>query len=207
MNFSPPETFFFLISHLSACLHHTGYRTCCPSWTPGSQTRVEHLCWSHHHHFILYSLNILKSHQQEACSTLACLFWCTPNSHRLWSHPLLTAHRRNRDFPLPWCSQGSFSIHILKTLSLGLYFWTRFCSCPSEAAFALWVVCAPEISALEHGSGVHYRVGECITVTDMFKSPLAEERAEAEFCSFPQIWWMFRFLGDCGGHHHPQTHT
>lgn len=81
-------------------------------------------------------------------------------------------------FPFLDASRDFFIVHILKTLSLGMGFWTRVCSCPSGATCALWVVCALEISALEHGGGV-----ESITVTDMLKSPQAEERAEAEFCT------------------------
>lgn len=62
-------------------------------------------------------------------------------------------------FPFLDASRDFFIVHILKTLSLGMGFWTRVCSCPSGATCALWVVCALEISALEHGGGVESITG------------------------------------------------
>lgn len=57
--------------------------------------------------------------------------------------------------------------------------WTRSCSCHFEATCVLRVVRTVEIPAPEHGGAVDSRAGG----TDMFKSPQAEDRAEAEFCT------------------------
>lgn len=48
-----------------------------------------------------------------------------------------------------------------------------------EAACVLQVVVTAEIPTLDHCDGATYWVGE----TDMFRSPQAEDRAEAEFCT------------------------
>lgn len=138
MNFSPPDT-FILITHLSASSPYTGDRTCCPNRVPGSQTRVEHSCWSQCHCFILYSLNSLKSHQHKAIGLPLLVYTQQPQA--LEPSSLDQPIAGTKICPFLDAPRVFFSIRILKMLYLGMYFWTRFYSCPSEASCALWVLC------------------------------------------------------------------